>query len=74
MTKKACSFTGHRVIPRAHRDALIRLVDRGIAYAYDEGCTEFITGGALGFDTLVAERVIAYRRMHPDIRLLLLLP
>ena len=72
--EKTCSFTGHRKIENEHRAQLPALLDRAIEYAYREGCRTFCTGGAVGFDTEAARRVLLFRIAHPDIRLLLLLP
>lgn len=74
VTPRACSFTGHRSIVSAHRPALPALLDRAIAYAYGQGCRTFYTGGAVGFDTEAARRVLLFRLSHPDARLCLLLP
>ncbi len=71
---KGCSFTGHRKILPTHQYALTDLLDRAIAYAYADGCRIFYSGGAVGFDTLAAQRVRAFRERHPDVRLVLLLP
>lgn len=70
----SCSFTGHRLIEDRHREKISDLVLRGINYAYGKGCREFLTGGALGFDTLAAKEVIRFRMTHPDVRLRLILP
>lgn len=40
----------------------------------NSGVCDFITGGALGFDTLAARTVLALRRKYPHIRLHLYLP
>ena len=69
-----CSFTGHRTVKTGHVSALPGLVDRAIAYAYDRGARVFLAGGAVGFDTLAASRVILFKLTHPDIRLELILP
>ena len=71
---KNCSFTGHRQIPEAHSRALTDLVARAIAYAYENGCRNFYTGGALGFDTLCAREIIRFRLTHRDARLVLVIP
>ena len=71
---KACAFTGHRTLPYTELNHIRSLLDRAIRYAYDEGCRVFYNGGAIGFDTEAAERVILFRDEHPDIRLVLLLP
>ena len=69
-----CSFTGHRQIPDEYKKPLLVLLGRAIAYAYDEGCRRFYTGGALGFDTEAARAVIKFRISHPDVSLILILP
>lgn len=74
MEKKNCCFTGHRVIPPAHLSALPLHLDAAIEAMYRYGCRDFYTGGAIGFDTLAAERVLLYRKSHPDVRLILMLP
>ena len=69
-----CSFTGHRQIEPHLVSTLTELLGRAVAYAYNEGCREFISGGALGFDTLAAREVIRFRLTHADVRLVLMLP
>ena len=69
-----CCFTGHRTIPPEARDELTAILDRRLQALYDVGFVEFRAGGALGFDTLAAERVLALRARHPDCRLVLMLP
>ncbi len=69
-----CCFTGHRVIAPEVRDQLTAILDRRLQALYDVGFVEFRAGGALGFDTLAAERVLLLRERHPDCRLVLMLP
>lgn len=69
-----CCFTGHRHIPPYAIEELTAILDRRIAALCDIGFTEFRTGGALGFDTLAAVRVLVARKTHPQIRLHLILP
>lgn len=71
---KACSFTGHRIIAPEHVRSLENLLTRAIDYVYNEGCREFYTGGALGFDTMAAKILIKKRLSYPDIKLTLVLP
>lgn len=71
---KNCSFTGHRIIPKEHLEYVKKKLNGGINYAYENGCRIFHTGGALGFDTLAAQAVIAFRASHPNVRLVLVLP
>ena len=69
-----CSFTGHRRIESRHFGKIDDLIDRAIAYAYGEGCRKFYVGGALGFDTLAAKRVLLFRMSHPDAELYVIVP
>lgn len=71
---KSCAFTGHRKIEERHKGRIEDLLLRAISFAYSEGCRTFITGGALGFDTLAAREVIRFRLSHPDARLLIVIP
>ncbi len=69
---KTCCFTGHRIIKitpelvQRLKDTIIKLITQGV--------TDFYNGGAIGFDMLCAETVIALKGEYPDIKLYLLLP
>ena len=68
-----CIFTGHRELPGDTAplyDALLR----HITALYDGGCTDFVSGGAMGFDLLAAEAVLELRPALPGLRLLMILP
>ena len=69
-----CCFTGHRRIEDAVMDPLTDLLDEKIEALIAEGVTDFRTGGALGFDTLAAIRVLMARATHPECKLHLVLP
>lgn len=69
----AC-FTGHRVIPADVLPALTDRLDGVLLALYRRGYRIFISGAALGFDTLAAERVLALRNAHPDVQLVLAIP
>lgn len=69
-----CAFTGHRKIEASHMGKIENLLSRAVEFAYENGCRTFITGGALGFDTLAAKEVIRFRMSHPDVRLIIVLP
>lgn len=80
--KHACCFTGHR--PHALPDrgdeagrgmrALICRLDEAVRAALDAGVTTFLVGGALGFDTLAAESVLALSAASSCVSLVLALP
>lgn len=71
---KKCSFTGHRTIPSSHLAKLDGLLSRAIDYVYAEGCREFYTGGALGFDTMAAKKLLSFKISHGDIKLIVAVP
>ena len=73
MSKTVC-FTGHRYIPVARLGELAERLDRVLARLYAAGYRTYITGGADGFDTLAALRIIELRRAHPDVRLVVAIP
>lgn len=66
-------FTGHRVLGKQDVQALSQL-DALLQLLYSQGYRDFLCGGALGFDLYAAERVIALREKHPDVRLIFCLP
>lgn len=74
MKQNACCFTGHREIaPRQYfcvKYNLIKIVEQ----LYKQGVTEFYAGGALGFDTVAAQTVLAFKKEYSDIKLHLILP
>ena len=72
-TKTVC-FTGHREIPSADASALRKRLDLVLNALYTLGYRHFISGGALGFDLLAAEEVIALRAEHTDVRLEFAIP
>lgn len=53
---------------------LTQHLDSTLETLYGEGCRRFYAGGAMGFDTLAASRVLILRKRYPDVRLYLLLP
>ena len=67
-------FTGHRAIPPQELPALTERLDRVLEALYQHGFRDFICGGALGFDTLAAQRILLMRTHHADVRLRLAIP
>lgn len=74
MANKVCSFTGHRSVKATHKNRISSLIARAVEYAYKQGCRDFFSGGAIGFDTLAAREVVRFRMSHSDVRLVLVLP
>ena len=69
-----CCFTGHRKIDGETLQMLSILLNKALASLVSNGVTVFRTGGAMGFDTLAALKVIELRAENPNIRLELFLP
>lgn len=69
-----CCFTGHRRINGPTLEALSSLLDGVLDRLIADGVTVFRTGGAVGFDTLAALKVLERRRTSPHIALHLCLP
>ena len=69
---KTCCFTGHRII-KITPELVQRLRDT-IADIIERDVTDFYNGGAIGFDMLCAETVIALKAEYSNIRLYMLLP
>ncbi len=70
----SCCLTGHRQIEEGDLPRLTAHIDAALLALYQGGCRTFYAGGAMGFDTLAAERVLALRAQYADVRLHLLLP
>lgn len=74
MKEKTCCFTGHRSIPALKLIVLKKKLKNELITLIEGGYTDFITGGAIGFDTLAAEAVLALKKDYPHIKLRLVLP
>ncbi len=74
MKEKSCCFTGHRLILEEDLFFVRERLGKAIKNLIMDGYTEFITGGALGFDTEVALVILGLRQQYPCIRLSLALP
>lgn len=67
-------FTGHRQLDENELPALVLRLDRVLEKLYQQGYRRFLCGGAMGFDMLAAERVIAMKQQHDDVSLIMALP
>ena len=63
-------FTGHRYTPRDAFDPTVAAIDK----LARNGCSTFLAGGALGFDTVAARAVLRVREQFPFVKLILALP
>lgn len=69
-----CCFTGHRVIEPTLLARMSEVLDHILDRLIEEGVTVFRTGGAMGFDTLAALKVLDRRETDPRLSLELCLP
>lgn len=69
-----CCFSGHRFFSNEQRIQLLSELKAAILTAIQNGFKYFLTGGALGFDTLAAQTVLELRQSYPEIKLILALP
>lgn len=74
MKSKICCFTGHRKLPAEKMKQILINLDREVDNLIREGVTDFISGGALGFDQMAASLIVAKKEMGEDIRLIFALP
>lgn len=75
MTKEnTCCFTGHRKIAPAQQMVVAERLRDTVEKLICGGFTEFLAGGALGFDTMAAQCVLSLKEKYPHIRLVLALP
>ena len=74
MADKVCMFTGHRSIRREHLSSLPVWLENTVEELIGEGYTEFCVGGAIGFDTLAALKIIEKKEKYGFLKLRLFLP
>ena len=67
-------FSGHRFLTSSEIPLIRKRLESSIRQCWESGYRWFICGGALGFDTLAAEEVLAQRNKCPDIGLLIAVP
>lgn len=71
---QTCCFSGHRILPKNKMENILERLNFEIDTLISQGVTDFISGGALGFDQIVASMIIAKKEMGYNIRLALALP
>lgn len=67
-------FSGHRIIPCFYLKRLEQQLRTATISAYAEGCRNFFSGMAMGYDLLAAETVISLQSELPDLRLIAVIP
>ena len=71
---KTLFFTGHRNIYKTDGSRHYEALEKVIISFIDKGYKNFISGGALGFDTMAAECIIKLKEEGADITLIFMLP
>ncbi len=74
MRENTCCFTGHRQIPICELENIKNKIEEEITKLIKNGTTNFICGGAIGFDNLCGEIVSELKVYDKNIRLILALP
>ena len=69
-----CCFTGHRRLPTEAVERVVINLNREVDRLIAQGVTDFISGGALGFDQIAASLIVAKKEMGQRIRLVFALP
>jgi len=69
-----CCFTGHRVVPYKKRALIRDRTELEVAWLITHGVTHFVTGGALGYDTIAALSVLRAKKKHHEVKLHLFFP
>lgn len=72
--EKICCFSGHRDISPDIVDEVFTNVLNAIERLYNEGFRVFRAGGAIGFDRIAADAVLALRQKHSDVQLHVYIP
>ena len=79
---KTCAFTGYRPskMPWGYDETDARCVEfrfrlrESLEYLIGQGYTDFMSGGALGFDQMAARIVLSLREKYPWVRLIMVIP
>lgn len=74
MKEYTCLFTGHRSIDKNDFEEVSKHLEVEIERLISLGVTIFCAGGALGFDTLSAGKIIDFKKRFPQIKLVLVFP
>lgn len=69
-----CCFTGHRNLPIHQEEEIWQRVCTRLYPLLERGVRYFGAGNAIGFDTLVTEKLLNLRKTYPQIRVILVQP
>ncbi len=69
-----CCFTGHHRLPIDRLDGILKRLGDEVDALMGQGVTDFISGGALGFDQIAAALILSKKEKGCNVRLILALP
>ena len=73
-TDKTCCFTGHRIISPGEESKILIRVRHRLIPLIQSGVTYFGVGGALGFDTMMADLLLELKKENSRMRIIEVLP
>lgn len=71
---ETCFFSGHRILSQKTIAQIVKRLHEEIDKLIDNGVTNFISGGAIGFDTICSSLIISKKQQGADVRLVFALP
>ena len=71
---KSVCFSGHRIVPFAKQNEIMRLLINEITKSYNEGYRCFYCGMAIGFDLLSAKVTLSLKTELPQMKIIAVLP
>ena len=75
MRERTCCFTGHRDIPTDQLQMVMANTEAKVRELISRGYRYFGVGGAIGYDTIVAEMLFRLREQeYPGIKIILVYP
>ncbi|MCD7946698.1 MAG: SLOG family protein [Oscillospiraceae bacterium] len=74
MNSNTCCFTGHRKLPANQVQPILLKLEHEIDHLIAIGVTDFISGGAMGFDLIAAALIVDKMKIAKNIRLIFALP
>jgi len=74
MKSTTACFSGHRVLSQKKIEKIVKRLDEAVDQLIQQGVTDFLCGGAVGFDHICASMIITKKQQGADIRLLFALP
>ena len=62
LKENTCCFAGHRVLSQKKIERIVKRLNKEIDHLIQQGVTNFISGGAVGFDSISSSLVISKKQ------------